>query len=150
MVNGCEGTESSNAATAKTPEPSGRPQQKGSYVFYIIKLDLVYLKECNLYIYVSWWLYCVKERLSGDQFEELKAFIDIEVFKRPGMIRKVVREWVSDMLLIDGKSTERFRFHSFEQLMSGQQNTQICQISSGTITIFNEETKIIRRIMATL
>ncbi|CAF1710105.1 unnamed protein product [Brassica napus] len=112
MVNGCEGTESSNAATAKTPEPSGRPQQKGSYVFYIIKLDLVYLKECNLYIYVSWWLYCVKERLSGDQFEELKAFIDIvplnslsSSLMMPGMIRKVVREWVSDMLLIDGKST---------------------------------------------
>ncbi|CAN6986135.1 unnamed protein product [Brassica oleracea var. botrytis] len=88
MVNGCEGTESSNAATAKTPEPSGRPQQKGSY------------------------LYCEKERLSGDQFEELKAFIDIvplnslsSSLMMPGMIRKVVREWVSDMLLIDGKST---------------------------------------------
>ncbi|CAN6825006.1 unnamed protein product [Brassica oleracea] len=163
MVNGCEGTESSNAATAKTPEPSGRPQQKGSY------------------------LYCEKERLSGDQFEELKAFIDIvplnslsSSLMMPGMIRKVVREWVSDMLLIDGKSTliqalinvsvyllqqrfyvrrsstnfrfpgspfairfieqtmyvqiaesveplptERFRFHSFEQLMSGQSSSKI-------------------------
>ncbi|KAL0679096.1 hypothetical protein Bca4012_007077 [Brassica carinata] len=158
MVNGCEGTESSNAATLKLPNLlAGRNKR----------------------------LYCEKERLSGDQFEELKAFIDIgdilnALFKRPGMIRKVVREWVSDMLLIDGKSTliqalinvsvyllqqrfyvrrsstnfrfpgspfairfieqtmyvqiaesveplptERFRFHSFEQLMSGQSSSKI-------------------------
>ncbi|KAG2291125.1 hypothetical protein Bca52824_037794 [Brassica carinata] len=50
MVNGCEGTESSNAATLKLPNLlAGRNKR----------------------------LYCEKERLSGDQFEELKAFIDI-------------------------------------------------------------------------